>query len=93
MNKTSYKIRNNQSIFQKDKNFTKIKNNNFREKRKKLNSIPKLNSLERKYNNDKKRNLDFSKMSKRNFEIIINNSTLNNPSFYKYEPKFNYITQ
>ena len=32
-------------------------------------------------------------MSKRNFEIIINNSTLNNPSFYKYEPKFDYITQ
>lgn len=32
-------------------------------------------------------------MSKRNFDILLNNSVLKNPSFYRYKPNFDYIKQ
>ena len=87
-NKTPYKLRNNNiSLFQNTTSRNK--------KSKNLNSLFKANignnSEEKKNKNIKI--FDFSKMSKRNFGIILNNSILKNPSVYHYDPKFDYVTQ
>ena len=95
--KTQYNIRNNIPIFYKDNYAYKSQKTNYSDQKRSKNSLLKTsienNSSQKKFNNDKKRIFDFSKMSKRNFEIILNNSALKYPSFYHYEPKFDYITQ
>ena len=47
----------------------------------------------KKFNDELKGTVDFAKMSDRNFEIILNKTSLQNPSFYRYQPKFNFITE
>lgn len=96
-NKTIYKIKNNLPSFSRDKYFSNSQKTNFDNQKRNKNFLfktnIKINSSNEKYNNVTKRIFDFSKMSKRNFEIILNNSTLKYPSFYHYDPKFDYITQ
>lgn len=81
INKTN---NNNLSTFKTVKKISK-KNSIF-----KTSIVKKLNA---KTIHEKKGIFDFNKMSKRNFEIILNNSTLKNPSFYRYNPKYDYIKQ
>lgn len=100
-NKTAYNSKTNISIFSKDSIYLKTQKDSFGLKRKEK-SILTNNHFNRnisnksgvgRYNSELKGIVDFSKMSDRNFEIILNNETLKNPSFYSYEPKFDYITQ
>ena len=58
----------------------------------KFNNNSRNKSNESNSNNELKGIVDFSKMSERNF-IILNDSFLKTPSFYRYEPKFDYITK
>ena len=51
------------------------------------------NSGEDFFHKEKKSVIDFRKMPKRNFDIIINKSALKYPSFYKYEPNYDYTFQ
>ena len=93
--KTPYKLRNNNiSLFQKNNSLSKTSISN---KKRKLNAFfrtnPKNNSEEKKHKNNNIKIFDFSKMSKRNFDILLNNSVLKNPSFYRYKPNFDYIKQ
>ena len=71
-------------VKKKERNF--FSRNNF-------NNISKIKTYEENFKNELKGIVDFSKMSDRNFEIILNNSILESPSIYHYEPKFDYITQ
>ena len=90
-NKTS----NNNNIILKENNISNIHKININKNIIKKNSIFKTSiankSSEKKIPNEKKKIFDFNKMSKRNFEIILNNSILKNPSFYHYNPKYDYI--
>ena len=72
-------------------NKNKRKNNYFFKNFFKTNAINEIN--EDSHNKQTKNIIDFNKMTKRNFDIILNKSTLKNPSFYRYNPKFGYITQ
>ncbi len=72
-------------------NKNKSKNNYFFKNFFKTNINNEIN--EDRYNKQKKNIIDFNKMTKRNFDIILNKSTLKNPSFYRYSPKFGYTTQ
>ena len=83
INKTSKNNRNKKSSFF-------IKNNSNKKKRK-LNLFFKTS--DESSSGIKGNNIDFNKMSNRNFNIILNNSALKYPSFYSYEPKFDYVTQ
>ena len=75
--------------------------NNFNKRKRKYNSVYKnilkasaLNkSNEEKYYTEKKNVIDFNKMLNRNYDIILNTSSLKNPSFYHYKPNVEYITQ
>ena len=100
-NKTTYTSKTNISIFSKDSIYLNTQKNLFGIKKKEKSNLTKdhINryisnkSGERRYNSELKGVVDFSKMSDRNFGIILNHETLRNPSFYKYEPKFDYITE
>ena len=100
-NKTTYNSKTNISIFSKDSIYLNTQKNLFGIKKKEKSNLTKdhINryisnkSSERRYNSELKGVVDFSKMSDRNFGIILNHETLRNPSFYKYEPKFDYITE
>ena len=100
-NKTTYNSKTNISIFSKDSIYLNTQKNLFGIKKKEKSNLTKdhINryisnkSGERRYNSELKGVVDFSKMSDRNFGIILNHETLRNPSFYKYEPKFDYITE
>ena len=101
--KSAYKKENKENNEEKNKSNEIIKiieNNKINKtpsiKKKKINynCILKTNtSSESSYNDKKGNNIDFKKMSDRNFNIILNKSALKYPSFYSYEPKFDYITQ
>ena len=89
--KTSDNLRINNNISSLQNHNTTSKD----KKSRKLNSLFKTKG-ENSFEEEKNKNIkifDFSKMSKRNFGIILNNSILKNPSVYDYEPKFDYITQ
>jgi hypothetical protein len=100
-NKTTYNSKTNISIFSKDSIYLNTQKDSFGFKKKEnsiltnshINKYISNKSGERRYNSELKGVVDFSKMSDRNFGIILNNETLKNPSFYKYEPKFDYITE
>lgn len=100
-NKTTYNSKTNVSIFSKDSIYLNTQKDSFGLKKKEksiltnnhINRNISIKSGERRYNSELKGIVDFSKMSDRNFGIILNNETLKNPSFYKYEPKFDYITE
>ncbi len=53
----------------------------------------KNKSKKERDNKDKGYIINFNKMISRNYDNMINISTINNPSFNRYEPKFEYITQ
>ena len=97
INKTPNSNRNYLYDFIKNNKISKTQNINFNKNNIKKNSIFKTSisnkSNENNFNNETNKIYDFNKMSKRNFEIILNNSILKNHSFYHYEPKFDYITQ
>ena len=75
--------------------------NNFNKRKRKHNSVYKnilktcvLNKFNDEKNYTEKKNvIDFNKMLSRNYDIILNTSSLKNPSFYYYKPNFEYITQ
>ena len=100
-NKTTYNSKANISIFSKDSLYLNTQQDSFGLKKKEKSIITNNytnryisnKSGERRYNSELKGVVDFSKMSDRNFGIILNQETLANPSFYKYEPKFDYITE
>lgn len=100
-NRTTYNSKINVSIFSKDSIYLNTQKDSFGLKKKEksiltnnhINRNISNKSGERRYNSELKGVVDFSKMSDRNFGIILNNETLKNPSFYKYEPKFDYITE
>jgi hypothetical protein len=96
-NKSQKKI-NLSELFKKiNKNITPHNNlNNFNRKKRNIKNLfntNDINNCNEDYYKDKKNIIDFNKMSKRDFDIIINKSALKYPSFYKYEPKYDYITQ
>ena len=96
-NKSQKKI-NLSELFKKiNKNITPPNHlNNFNRKKRNIKNLfneNDINNCNEDYKKDKKNIIDFKKMSKRDLDIIINKSALKYPSFYKYEPKYDYITQ
>ena len=95
-NKTPNNNKINTSIILKDNNISNIHKININRKSITKNCIFKTSIANKsnkvKFPNENKRILDFNKMSKRNFEILLNNSILKNPSFYHYNPKYDYIS-
>ena len=100
-NRTSNNSKNNLTTYTRETIFSKICRDSFDSKKKErnffsrnnFNNISKIKTYEENFKNELKGIIDFSKMSDRNFEIIFNNSILESPSIYHYEPKFDYITQ
>lgn len=89
INPTLNNRRNNLSNFFKKNYFsTNSKNNSILKT-----NITNISNEENNNSREIKNVVDFRKMTKRNFEIILNNSSLKNPSFYRYNPKFDFVTQ